>query len=213
MERYLSVIEERVRSSRTGAQWQLHSLQAMGDTGTADQRLRALAGAMRANERTGQPVHQWPECTVAKTDQVQQIDVRDLTEFLIHLLEQGTHGTFNITGPASKTTLEEFVYGVKATSSSEVVWHWVEDYTFLEENEVYFAIPWIIPVGDNFGSQRIAIDQAKEAGLRFRPVAVTAMETLEWYRSLSPEEQAAPPMSISPEKEREVIALWRARNG
>jgi 2'-hydroxyisoflavone reductase len=146
-----------------------------------------------------------------KTDQVQQIDVRDLTEWMIHLLENEVHGTFNATGPSSKMTMEEFVYGMRAATSSDVTWTWIQEYEFLVAHQVFFAIPWILPLENNLGSQTINIDRAKEAGLRFRPVALTAMETLEWYYSLSEENQSNPPMAISPEKETEVLAAWKAR--
>jgi len=148
-----------------------------------------------------------------KTDLVQQIDVRDLTEWIIHLLENETHGVFNATGPAAPMTMQEFVYGMRAATSSEVTWTWIEDYDFLIEHEILVAIPWILPVGDNLGSQRINIDRAKAAGLRFRPVALTAMETLEWYYSdaLTDEERADPPMALTPEREAEVLRAWKAR--
>lgn len=150
-----------------------------------------------------------------KTDLVQQIDVRDLTEWIIHLLENGTHGTYNATGPASPLTMEEFVYGMRAATSSEVTWTWIEDYDFLKENRLLFAIPWILPLDDNLGSQRIDITRAKGVGLSFRPIALTAMDTLEWYHSdaLTDEQRANPPMMISPEKEKEVLAAWNARGG
>jgi 2'-hydroxyisoflavone reductase len=150
-----------------------------------------------------------------RTDLVQQIDVRDLTEWMVHLLESQTHGTLNATGPAVPTTLEEFVYGVRATSSAEVTWTWIEDYAFLQEHGVAWAIPWIMPVDDNLGSQRIDVGRAKKAGLSFRPIAVTAMDTLEWYHSdaLTDEQRANPPMAIPREKEAEVLAAWKARSG
>jgi len=146
-----------------------------------------------------------------KTDQVQQIDVRDLTEWMIHLLEDGTHGIFNATGPSTKLTMEEYIYGIRAATSSDVTWTWIEDYQFLEENQVFYAIPWILPTGPNLGSQTINIDRAKAAGLTFRPVALTAMDTLEWYYTLPEEQQSNPPMAISPEKEAEVLSAWKAR--
>jgi len=150
-----------------------------------------------------------------KTDQVQQIDVRDLTEWIVHLLENDVHGVFNATGPASPITMKEFVYGVRATSSAEVSWIWVDDYDFLEEHGVAAAIPWVLPTGNNLGSQRINIDRAKAAGLTFRPIAKTAMDTLEWYYSdaLTDEERADPPMLITREREAELLALWRQRTG
>lgn len=146
-----------------------------------------------------------------KSDLVQQIDVRDVTEWVIHLLESGTHGVFNATGPVSPTTMEEFVYGVRATSSAEVRWTWIEDHDFLKEHEVYAAIPWVLPIEDNLGSQRIAIDRAKAAGLTFRPIAVTATETLEWYNTLTPEERSSPTMLITAEREAELLTIWKAR--
>ena len=148
-----------------------------------------------------------------KDDRVQQIDVRDLTEWIIHLLENEVHGTFNATGPASPITIQEFVHGMRAATSSEVTWTWIDDYEFLIEHEVFYAIPWVLPQGDNLGSQRINVTRAKASGLTFRPIALTAMETLDWYYSdaVTDEQRADPPMVITPEREAEVLTAWKAR--
>ncbi|MDP2957767.1 MAG: NAD-dependent epimerase/dehydratase family protein [Longimicrobiales bacterium] len=150
-----------------------------------------------------------------KTDQVQQIDVRDLTEWMVHLLENGTHGTFNAVGPAAPLTMEEFVYGMRATTSAEVRWTWIEDYEFLQEHKFTGAIPWILPAGDYLGSQSIDNSRAKAAGLTFRPAAVTAMDTLAWFHSdaVTDEERASPPMALSPEREAELLDAWKRRQG
>ena len=58
--RYLGTIEERVRAGQTGAQWTLKSWAALGQKGTRDMRLRALAEAMYVRQQTGEPVHRWP---------------------------------------------------------------------------------------------------------------------------------------------------------
>jgi CBS domain-containing protein/gamma-glutamylcysteine synthetase len=57
---YLGVLEERVRSGRTGAQWALDSLAAMGQRGKPAERYRALARATLHLQEDGRPVHQWP---------------------------------------------------------------------------------------------------------------------------------------------------------
>jgi CBS domain-containing protein/gamma-glutamyl:cysteine ligase YbdK (ATP-grasp superfamily) len=57
---YLGTLEERVRTGQTGAQWALSSLACMGKRGTRDMRHRALASAMLAQQRAGEPVHRWP---------------------------------------------------------------------------------------------------------------------------------------------------------
>jgi hypothetical protein len=60
VELYLGVLEERVRSGRTGAQWALDSLAAMGERGKPAERFRALARATLHLQEDGRPVHQWP---------------------------------------------------------------------------------------------------------------------------------------------------------
>ena len=59
IERYLGVIRERVTRGRTGAQWALDSLAAMGNRGRASERLRALTAAMLANQQQEKPVARW----------------------------------------------------------------------------------------------------------------------------------------------------------
>jgi CBS domain-containing protein len=58
--KYLGVIEERVRSRRTGARWILKSLRAMHDVGSKDVQQQRLAAAMLACQKKGEPVHLWP---------------------------------------------------------------------------------------------------------------------------------------------------------
>jgi len=56
---YLGVIEERVRSRRTGAQWQLDSLAALGSKGPLSERLSAVTAAIAARQQGGLPVATW----------------------------------------------------------------------------------------------------------------------------------------------------------
>ena len=59
IERYLGVIERRVESRRTGARWQLDSLEHMKSTGSLHERLRALTASMVQQQQTGKPVAEW----------------------------------------------------------------------------------------------------------------------------------------------------------
>ncbi|MAF65720.1 MAG: hypothetical protein CMJ84_08690 [Planctomycetes bacterium] len=88
-ERFLGLIEDRVRAGRTGAQWALDSLERMGAQGTGDARSRALAAAMYQNQRTGVPVHRWPPAVLdagsdllAGCEKVGQVMTTDL--FTVH---------------------------------------------------------------------------------------------------------------------------------
>ena len=70
VDRYLGVIEDRVVSGRTGAQWALDSLAAMGDEGTPDARTRSLTQAMVAQGESGEPVSTWPLAPLARSAEV-----------------------------------------------------------------------------------------------------------------------------------------------
>ncbi len=59
-DRYLSLLEHRVASGQTGAQWMFDSLQKMGDRGTKDERYRTLTGAILRRQVTDKPCHRWP---------------------------------------------------------------------------------------------------------------------------------------------------------
>jgi len=59
IDRYLGVIEDRVKSRQTGARWALSSLAKL-ENETLDVRERTLVGALTANQQSGRPVHLWP---------------------------------------------------------------------------------------------------------------------------------------------------------
>lgn len=46
-------------------------------------------------------------------DAVQLIDVRDLTEWMIRMIEDGNTGFYNATGPLSRLSTAEMVYGIR----------------------------------------------------------------------------------------------------
>ncbi len=56
---YMGVLEERVRSSRTGAQWLLSSLATLGEKGPLAERLSALTAATARRQEREEPVHRW----------------------------------------------------------------------------------------------------------------------------------------------------------
>jgi 2'-hydroxyisoflavone reductase len=148
-----------------------------------------------------------------KSDPVQYVDVRDLTAFMVHLIESGTTGTFNVAGPQRRQSMEEFVYGVSAVTTSDKTWTWIEDYDFLTEHRLTYAIPWLMMRGDNFGSSQINNDRAVAAGLRFRPLAETTEDMLAWWHSdaVPAERRQNARFVLTPEREREILAAWKSR--
>lgn len=59
IERYLGVLEERVRSDQNGSLWALRSLTTMGEKGPREQRYRALTASMLEQQQDNTPVHRW----------------------------------------------------------------------------------------------------------------------------------------------------------
>ncbi len=56
---YLGTLEERVRSGRTGSQWQLSSMASLGRKGPLSERLSAVTAAIANRQQGGDPVHTW----------------------------------------------------------------------------------------------------------------------------------------------------------
>ena len=48
------------------------------------------------------------------------------------------------------------------------------------------------------------------AGLTFRPLAQTAVDTLSWFKQQPEERQQSLKAGLRPEREREVLAKWHA---
>jgi 2'-hydroxyisoflavone reductase len=108
----------------------------------------------------------------------------------------------------------EFLYGISAVCDANVdrSFTWV-DTDFLIANRVrpYAEMPVFMPArGDRAGFARFDITPEIAAGLTFRPLAVTAEETLEYHRSRPAERQAVLHAGLTPEREQEVLALWKA---
>lgn len=59
IERLLSIIEERVTSWRTGAQWIINAFEKLQKEGTREEALTALTAAISKRQQTGKPVHTW----------------------------------------------------------------------------------------------------------------------------------------------------------
>ena len=140
---------------------------------------------------------------------VQFIDVRDLAEFMMELLERDIGGTYNAAGPAlDPTSMAEFLYGVRAITSSHLSFTWIDE-QFLVEQEARFQL-WYPPTeGAIRGLSRVRSHRGVAAGLKFRPLAVTAFDTLEWFKSLPEERRNG--FELNLERDARVLEAWKAR--
>ncbi len=148
-------------------------------------------------------------------DLVQFIDARDVAAFMVRLIEERNLGAFNVAGPASPMGMHAFVHGAHAAFSNPVSFVPIPDYDFLVAHEITEVTPWVLPIGDNYGTSRASVDKAVTNGLTFMPLATTVRDTYEWWNSgvVSEERQVR---MVSGEgslmaREAEIIAAWRAR--
>jgi 2'-hydroxyisoflavone reductase len=142
---------------------------------------------------------------------VQYIDVRDLSEFCLHLVEQNTPGVFNGAGPTpSELSMPGLLYAIRGVTSSDVHFTWVDE-KFLAEHEVgLFGFPlWVSLKSGYRGLARISVARSIKNGLTFRPLAVTAHDTLEWFKS-EPEERRDK-LQLNLERDAKILAAWHSR--
>lgn len=59
IDKYLGIIETRVKSRQTGAQWTIKALDGLGTITSKATQHRLLAAAIRSNQKLGLPVHAW----------------------------------------------------------------------------------------------------------------------------------------------------------
>jgi 2'-hydroxyisoflavone reductase len=150
-------------------------------------------------------------------DPVQFIDARDLAEWTIEMIEAKETGTYNATGPDKPLTIAEMLHGMKAVTTAGAQFTWVPA-DFLNEQQVrgWRHMPvWVAPTPANAGFSARSVKKAVAKGLTFRPLAVTAKDTLEWAKTRTPEQQKAlaegTVAGISMAREAEVLAAWHAK--
>ena len=152
------------------------------------------------------------------TDPVQFIDARDLAEWTIRVAEQRVIGTYNAMGPAAPLTLAEMLYGIKAVTTAGTQFTWVPaDFLASQGVRPWRHMPvWMPPEGATAGFMLRDAARAVARGLTFRPLAVTAKETLDWNKT-RPEAQlqtlaaGAGSGGIPASKEAAVLAAWKGR--
>jgi len=149
-------------------------------------------------------------------DPCQFIDSRDLAEWTVRVAENRLLGTYNAIGPAKPLTIAEMLYGVKAVTTAGAQFVWVP-WDFLRAHGVRpwrNMTVWQPPYDRTAGYQRRDASKAIAHGLTFRPLAVTARDTLDWHKTRPAEEQAATLKGaingLDMAKEAEVLAAWRA---
>jgi 2'-hydroxyisoflavone reductase len=143
---------------------------------------------------------------------IQLIDARDLSAFLIELIEHGETGLYNATGKPFDLTMENMLSEIKEVTGSDASFIWADEEFLLNEKvQPWSEMPFYLPESsrDSQGFLSANVDKAIEKGLKFRPLKETISDTLKW----AGEHLAGRTLKagIAPEREAELIGKLRSR--
>ena len=142
------------------------------------------------------------------SDPMQFIDARDLAEWTIRMVEQGTVGAFNATGPKLRLSFGRMLDDMKKTTKSDARFTWVDD-EFLKAQNILDDFPiWTSSKGPYISYLTTNVDKALKHGLTFRPLSETTRATLEWFRKQTPARQLKMRAGITAAREAELLAAW-----
>jgi 2'-hydroxyisoflavone reductase len=133
---------------------------------------------------------------------VQFVDARDLARWLVELALNGPGGTFNATGPAEPLTFAQLLERARDAVGSDASVVWVDDqHVLAAEVQPWTELPLWLPGDEYAGMARADIGRALAAGLTFRPVEETVVDTLAWDRSVPGDRP-----TLAHDREQEILA-------
>lgn len=138
---------------------------------------------------------------------VQIIDVRDLSDFIIKLVEDEASGIYNTTGPDYELTLGAMLETCKQVSGSDANVRWAS-VEFLKKNNVqeWSDMPvWVPDNEENQGFSRMNISKGIKAGMKFRSLEDTVRDTLAWANTRPADHEWR--AGLKSEREQELLRL------
>lgn len=114
---------------------------------------------------------------------VQFIDARDLAAWILDMAERRKGGTYNVTGPAERLTMGEFLNNCIAATNSDALLQWTSgDALARHEVSPWVDLPLWLPE-EMYGMADVSIANALKDGLTFRPSVDTIRDTLAWAKA------------------------------
>jgi len=140
---------------------------------------------------------------------VQFVDARDVADFTVHAIEEGTSGAYNVTSPRGAITMRDIVDACRDGIDVLPAATWI-DGDFLAEHgcEGWGDVPlWIPPDSPYPGILNADVSRALTAGLKYRPLRETVRDIRDWYAATGRIELKA---GLTPQKESELLDAWNA---
>jgi 2'-hydroxyisoflavone reductase len=147
-----------------------------------------------------------------RTDPVQFVDVRDLTDFMQRCAEQDIAGRYNVTNPPRTMSMGALLDIAKNVSGSDARYVWA-DRAFLERENLLESgeIPiWSPPHGETAGFALVDPSRAVAKGLKFREVRSTVADTLAWHDTRPADQRNKLRAGLTPKREAELLRKLRA---
>jgi 2'-hydroxyisoflavone reductase len=144
---------------------------------------------------------------------LQFIDARDLSEWIVQMVERKQTGVYNANAKVGSLTMENLLDECRATSNSDARVTWVSE-DFLLEHQVaaWTELPLYLPehaAPHLKGFMFVNSEKAIAAGLKFRPLSETIADTLAWRRTVTDEPLQA---GLDRDRENSLLLKWRERH-
>lgn len=138
----------------------------------------------------------------------QIIDVRDVAEWIVRMIEDGSTGTFNVVGPQKPITADQLMHELAVRADSDLRPIWV-DPEFLHRipgGERWLDLAeWADLPRNRLHLYSIDNSRAVNRGLSFRPLAVTAQDVRKWLTEREP--HVADALELG--RERDILRAWK----
>ncbi|MBN1971200.1 MAG: NAD-dependent epimerase/dehydratase family protein [Candidatus Delongbacteria bacterium] len=120
-------------------------------------------------------------CPGDGNDYIQFIDVRDLSDFIVHLIEEDKMGVFNVTGNPIKYA--EFIKVCKEIANSDDEIKFLP-WKIIEKDNLWSCFPIYTPNIDEYeGNCRVSIEKAVSNGLKLRQIEETFKDVYQFHLS------------------------------
>ena len=140
---------------------------------------------------------------------IQVIDVRDLSNFILKLIQENASGVYNATGPDYELNIGKLLDVSKQVTGSNANIHWASvDFLNQHKVEAWSDMPtWVPDDEEGVGFSRVDVSKAIEAGLRFRPLEETVRDTLAWAQTRPADHEWR--AGLTAEREAQVLAALK----
>lgn len=144
--------------------------------------------------------------------ELQYIDARDLAAWALSAADRGLGGAYNTVSAPGHTTMRELLETCVQVIGSDASLRWLDAEAIVEAGiQPWTDLPIWAPSGELFDAlHRSDVSAALREGLTCRPIAETVADTWNWLQARDgppPQRPDRPPVGLSPEVEKAVLAL------